>query len=531
MPYKLRKAPKRDLFWVVNKETGTKHSKEPLPKERAQAQMRALYAAESGAKMRGGMDGEEEGYRTPPRARSPAHAGPGRRAPSPPAARAQTAAERAAHDAAGVREAVQKLRDADEARRRLRVEVGMSPVVRARLTRMVTDPLRGYLPDIAERAMAEYRGDAPRIADPLAGRVRRRGEGAVCGMGKYKNMLDVIERKYFPTITKHDHGLPRDIYADAISAYVRTRDILDYLSMTHGTSTTNPESKALKDQALGAYEASLAELRAKLEAREKTAKDAEAMEEGARADERKRMLGTYRPGMAARAPAAAAPAPAARVETPTTLSRAALEAEPSYRKLGFGKRKEITMKPAAFFKEHGDLVTMLESVAAKLKGEAEDQAKEAKAVRKTLSGGGAPEAWAAYDALPERPSEEVSVRYVKAFPELGITESNMIRIYDASHRRPTPFVAKELIEAALLKKYGERPAVVGKGEHTLLAKSLMRLRANRAQYEEGKAKYAALLKEGKHKEAAEYGEKLAAYYDFMLGEEERYRKHILPKVA
>lgn len=44
MPYKLRKAPNRDLYWVVNKETGEKYSKEPLPKERAMAQMKALYA-------------------------------------------------------------------------------------------------------------------------------------------------------------------------------------------------------------------------------------------------------------------------------------------------------------------------------------------------------------------------------------------------------------------------------------------------------------------------------------------------------
>jgi hypothetical protein len=44
MPYKLRKAPKRDLFWVVG-ENGVKHSKEPLPRERAEAQMRALYSA------------------------------------------------------------------------------------------------------------------------------------------------------------------------------------------------------------------------------------------------------------------------------------------------------------------------------------------------------------------------------------------------------------------------------------------------------------------------------------------------------
>ncbi len=54
MPYKLRKVPKKDLFWVVSKETGRKHSKEGLPKDRAKAQMRALYAAESGAVMKGG---------------------------------------------------------------------------------------------------------------------------------------------------------------------------------------------------------------------------------------------------------------------------------------------------------------------------------------------------------------------------------------------------------------------------------------------------------------------------------------------
>lgn len=53
MPYKLRKAPKRDLYWVVNKETGKKHSKDPLPKETAKSQMRALYASESGYKLRG----------------------------------------------------------------------------------------------------------------------------------------------------------------------------------------------------------------------------------------------------------------------------------------------------------------------------------------------------------------------------------------------------------------------------------------------------------------------------------------------
>jgi hypothetical protein len=43
MPYKLRKAPNRELYWVVA-EDGSKKSKDPIPKERAKAQMRALYA-------------------------------------------------------------------------------------------------------------------------------------------------------------------------------------------------------------------------------------------------------------------------------------------------------------------------------------------------------------------------------------------------------------------------------------------------------------------------------------------------------
>jgi len=43
MPYKLRKARGRELYWVVA-EDGTKKSKEPLPLEKAKAQMRALYA-------------------------------------------------------------------------------------------------------------------------------------------------------------------------------------------------------------------------------------------------------------------------------------------------------------------------------------------------------------------------------------------------------------------------------------------------------------------------------------------------------
>ena len=48
MPYSLRKAPRENKYWVITKGSGRKHSKKPLPKSRAQAQMRALYAAENG---------------------------------------------------------------------------------------------------------------------------------------------------------------------------------------------------------------------------------------------------------------------------------------------------------------------------------------------------------------------------------------------------------------------------------------------------------------------------------------------------
>jgi hypothetical protein len=52
MPYKLRKAPKRDLYWVITIETGKKHSKDPIPKEKAKAQMRILKSALKGGMMR-----------------------------------------------------------------------------------------------------------------------------------------------------------------------------------------------------------------------------------------------------------------------------------------------------------------------------------------------------------------------------------------------------------------------------------------------------------------------------------------------
>ena len=44
MPFRIRKAPKRDLYWVIGPD-GKHHSKDPLPKERAEAQMKALYSA------------------------------------------------------------------------------------------------------------------------------------------------------------------------------------------------------------------------------------------------------------------------------------------------------------------------------------------------------------------------------------------------------------------------------------------------------------------------------------------------------
>lgn len=48
MPFKLRKSRGKELYWVVDV-NGKKYSKEPIPLERAKAQMRALYANEGGA--------------------------------------------------------------------------------------------------------------------------------------------------------------------------------------------------------------------------------------------------------------------------------------------------------------------------------------------------------------------------------------------------------------------------------------------------------------------------------------------------
>ena len=45
MPYKLRKAHKRNLYWVVSAETGKKHSTEPISRAKAEAQKRVLESA------------------------------------------------------------------------------------------------------------------------------------------------------------------------------------------------------------------------------------------------------------------------------------------------------------------------------------------------------------------------------------------------------------------------------------------------------------------------------------------------------
>jgi hypothetical protein len=48
MPYNLRKARGKNLYWVVNAESGKKYSKSPIPRSRAEGQRRALYAVENG---------------------------------------------------------------------------------------------------------------------------------------------------------------------------------------------------------------------------------------------------------------------------------------------------------------------------------------------------------------------------------------------------------------------------------------------------------------------------------------------------
>ena len=52
MPYKLVKSRGKDAYFVVTASSGRKHSLSPLPRRRAEAQMRALYAAENGYVLR-----------------------------------------------------------------------------------------------------------------------------------------------------------------------------------------------------------------------------------------------------------------------------------------------------------------------------------------------------------------------------------------------------------------------------------------------------------------------------------------------
>lgn len=54
MPWRLRKAPKRNLYWVIGQD-GSHMSKDPIPLERAKAQIKALYASERQQKMKGGI--------------------------------------------------------------------------------------------------------------------------------------------------------------------------------------------------------------------------------------------------------------------------------------------------------------------------------------------------------------------------------------------------------------------------------------------------------------------------------------------
>ena len=51
--FKLRKAPKKDLYWVVD-DNNRHYSKDPLPKKKAQQQQKALYAS-YGRKLKGGV--------------------------------------------------------------------------------------------------------------------------------------------------------------------------------------------------------------------------------------------------------------------------------------------------------------------------------------------------------------------------------------------------------------------------------------------------------------------------------------------
>jgi hypothetical protein len=55
MPFKLRKAPNKNAYWVVDV-NGKKYSKEPISKEMARKQQRAIYRSES---LRGGITSQK----------------------------------------------------------------------------------------------------------------------------------------------------------------------------------------------------------------------------------------------------------------------------------------------------------------------------------------------------------------------------------------------------------------------------------------------------------------------------------------
>lgn len=52
MPYVIEPAKQKGKYYVVTESTGVKHSKKGIPKERAEAQMRLLYAIENGYKLK-----------------------------------------------------------------------------------------------------------------------------------------------------------------------------------------------------------------------------------------------------------------------------------------------------------------------------------------------------------------------------------------------------------------------------------------------------------------------------------------------
>lgn len=60
MPYKLRKAPNKELYWVITIETGKKHSKLPISLDKAKAQMRILESALHGGVL--GIVGQATSY-------------------------------------------------------------------------------------------------------------------------------------------------------------------------------------------------------------------------------------------------------------------------------------------------------------------------------------------------------------------------------------------------------------------------------------------------------------------------------------